>query len=150
MQQYADIYSLPRHSTCFGCHAPIIRSTKNCICSLWCMSWWPRWKEVTVPLPWHTPEVADTVFSTPDDGCMTPETCRVTWQWMNVCILLHRAGPLLTFTWTVYWRSHCIFCLAICVLLVDDVKTTGATDNKITCCKHEICNFFFSFTATWK
>ena len=25
-----------------------------------------------------TPEVADTVFSTPDDGCMTPETCRVT------------------------------------------------------------------------
>jgi len=28
----------------------------------------------------HTPEVADTVFSTPDDGCVTPETCRVTWQ----------------------------------------------------------------------
>ena len=26
----------------------------------------------------QTPEVADTVFSTPDDGCMTPETCRVT------------------------------------------------------------------------
>jgi len=40
----------------------------------------PRWKEVTVPLPWHTPEVADTVFNTPDDGCVTPETCRVTWQ----------------------------------------------------------------------
>ena len=36
MQQYADIYSLPRHSTRFGCHAPIIRSTKNCICYLWC------------------------------------------------------------------------------------------------------------------
>jgi len=32
MQQYVDIYSLSRHSTCFGCHAPIIRSTKNCIC----------------------------------------------------------------------------------------------------------------------
>jgi len=31
MQQYVDIYSLSRHSTCFGCHAPIIRSTKNCI-----------------------------------------------------------------------------------------------------------------------
>ena len=56
----------------------------------------PRWKEVTVPLPWHTPEVADTVFSTPDDRCVTPETCRVTWQWINVCILLHRVGPLLT------------------------------------------------------
>jgi len=56
----------------------------------------PRRKEVTVPLPWHTPEVADTVFSTPDDGCVTPETCRVTWQWINVYILLHRVGPLLT------------------------------------------------------
>ena len=55
-----------------------------------------RRKEVTVPLPWRTPEVTDTVFSTPDDGCMTPETCRVTWQWINVCILLHRVGPLLT------------------------------------------------------
>ena len=38
----------------------------------------PRRKEVTVPLPWRAPEVADTVFGTPDDGCMTPETCRVT------------------------------------------------------------------------
>ena len=57
----------------------------------------PRWKEVTVPWPRHTPEVADTVFSAPDDGCVTPETCRVTWQWINVCILLHRVGPLLTF-----------------------------------------------------
>ena len=24
------------------------------------------------------------------------ETCRVTWQWINVCTLLHRVGPLLT------------------------------------------------------
>jgi len=44
MQQYADIYSLPRHSTCFGCHAVRsqvsgVRSTKNCICYLWCTSW---------------------------------------------------------------------------------------------------------------
>ena len=29
----------------------------------------PRWKEVAVPVSWHIPEVADTVFSTPDDGC---------------------------------------------------------------------------------
>jgi len=56
----------------------------------------PRRKEVTVPLPWRTPEVADTVFSTPDDGCMTPKTCRVTWQRINVYILSHRVGPLLT------------------------------------------------------
>ena len=30
------------------------------------------------------------------DGCMTPETCRVTWQRINVYILSHRVGPLLT------------------------------------------------------
>jgi len=29
----------------------------------------PRWKEVAVPVSWPIPEVADTVFSTPDDGC---------------------------------------------------------------------------------
>ena len=29
----------------------------------------PRWKEVTVPVSRLIPEVADTVFSTPDDGC---------------------------------------------------------------------------------
>jgi len=39
MRQYVDIYSLSRYSTYFGCHAPIIRSTKNCICYLWCTSW---------------------------------------------------------------------------------------------------------------
>jgi len=29
----------------------------------------PRWKEVAVPVSWPIPEVADTVFNTPDDGC---------------------------------------------------------------------------------
>ena len=29
----------------------------------------PRWKEVAVPVTWPIPEVADTVFSTPDDRC---------------------------------------------------------------------------------
>jgi len=29
----------------------------------------PHWKEVAVPVSWPIPEVADTVFSTPDDGC---------------------------------------------------------------------------------
>jgi len=26
-------------------------------------------------------------------GAVTPETCRVTVQWINVCILLHQVGP---------------------------------------------------------
>jgi len=64
----------------------------------------PRRKEVMVPLPWRKPEVADTGFSTPDDGCMTPETCRVTRQRINVCILLHRVGPLLT--WNHDAQNH--------------------------------------------
>jgi len=29
----------------------------------------PRWREVAVPVLWSVPEVAVTVFSTPDDGC---------------------------------------------------------------------------------
>ena len=28
-----------------------------------------RWKEVAVPVSRPIPEVADTIFSTPDDGC---------------------------------------------------------------------------------
>ena len=66
----------------------------------------PWRKEVTVPLPWRTPEVADTVFGTPDDGCVTPETCRVTWQGINVYILLHRVGPLLTLN---YFKLHILW-----------------------------------------
>jgi len=48
MQQYADIYLLQSHS--------------NVACR-------PRWREVAVPVLWPVPEVAVTVFSTPDDGC---------------------------------------------------------------------------------
>ena len=40
----------------------------------------PRWKEVAAPVSGLIPEVADTVFSTLDDGAVTPETCRVTVQ----------------------------------------------------------------------
>jgi len=29
----------------------------------------PHWREVAVPILWPVPEVAVTVFSTPDDGC---------------------------------------------------------------------------------
>jgi len=116
MQQYADIHSLPRHSTRFGRHAPIIRSTKNCICYRWCTSChimvpflpssvaWSGRKKRYHYVTWRTPEVADTVFGAPDDGCMTPETCRVAWQRVDVCILLHRVGPLLALNHDA--RSH--------------------------------------------
>ena len=58
-----------------GVTAPIIRSTKNCNRSLrysYFPPTWPirpRWREVAVPVLWLVPEVAVTVFSTPDDGC---------------------------------------------------------------------------------
>jgi len=64
MQQYADIYLLQSHSTCFGCTAPIIRSAKNCN-----RNRRPRWREVAVPKLWPVPEVAVTIFSTRDDEC---------------------------------------------------------------------------------
>ena len=57
MQQYADIYLLQCHSTCFflptWSDQDLIR---------------PRWKKVAAPALWPIPEVAVTVFSTPDDG----------------------------------------------------------------------------------
>jgi len=55
--------------------ASIIRSTKNCSSSHWCMSRvgmihiCPRSVATAVATdPWHAPVVATTVFSTPDDG----------------------------------------------------------------------------------
>ena len=38
---------------------------------------------------------------------MTPETCRVTWQRINVYILSHRVGPLLTYLWYVIVIFEC-------------------------------------------
>ena len=78
----------------------------------------PRRKKGTVPLPWRTPEAADAVFSTPDDGCMIPETCRVRWQRINVYILLHRVGPLLTLVWSIYhykikWEIYDHKCMSV-------------------------------------
>jgi len=48
--------------------ASIIRSTRNCSSSHWCMSWVGMYKEPTRCKPCHAPVAATTVFSTPDDG----------------------------------------------------------------------------------
>jgi len=37
-------------------------------------------------------------------GTVTPETCRVTLQWINICILLHLVGFLLTLNYDA--RNH--------------------------------------------
>jgi len=64
MQLYADIYLLQSHSTCFGCH-----STHHQEYVAWSGPIMPRWREAAIPVLWPVPEVAVTVFSTPDDGC---------------------------------------------------------------------------------
>ena len=47
--------------------ASVIRSTKNCSSSHWCMPW-TSLLDIYHPDPRHAPVAAATVFSTPDDG----------------------------------------------------------------------------------
>jgi hypothetical protein len=63
-------------------YASIIRNTKNCSSSHWCMLWpgmiyiqyysgnrpWTSVLDIYYPDPWHAPVAATTVFSIPDDG----------------------------------------------------------------------------------
>ena len=64
MQQYAGIYSLQNHSTCFGCpshpssgvHETVIAASGTGHTA----------KYFTV---WPVPEAAVTISCTPDDGC---------------------------------------------------------------------------------
>jgi len=127
IQQYADIYLLQNYSTYFGCHSTHHQEYKNCTRSLryrsyylyryspptWSDRDWfaqvacgshkpvpirPRWRGVAVQVVWPVPEAGATVFILLMMGAVTPETCRVVLQWINICILLH----LLDF------YSHCI------------------------------------------
>jgi len=62
-----------------GVAAPIIRSTKNCNRNL-------RYRYSYFPPTWPAGLM----------GAATPETWRVTLQWVNICVLLHLVGFLLT------------------------------------------------------
>jgi len=46
-------------------------------------------------------------------GAVTPETCRVTLQWINICILLHLVGFLLTLNYDA--RNHEFKIYEICI-----------------------------------
>ena len=92
-----------------GVTAPIIRSIKNCNRSLRYRSYYlyrywfvraardsykpvlirPRWRGVAVQVVWPVQEAAVTVLILLMMGAVTPETCTVVLQWINVCILLH-------------------------------------------------------------
>jgi hypothetical protein len=68
MHQYTDIYLLQRQTLhVLGVTAPILRSSKNCICYLWYRSWY--WYRYFLP-PW-----ADLELLRMD--AVTPETCRI-------------------------------------------------------------------------
>jgi hypothetical protein len=77
MQQYAGIYLLQNHSTCFGCpshpssgvHKTVTAAsgTGHSIWATTCLQrgqLWPLWRKVVA-----VPETAVTVLCTPDDGC---------------------------------------------------------------------------------
>jgi len=77
-----------------GVTAPIIRSIKNCNRSLRYRSYYlyryspPTWSyRDAVPIRPRRLRVQFLVLLMM--GAVTPETCRVTLQWINICILLH-------------------------------------------------------------
>jgi len=49
----------------------------------------PRWRGVAVQVIWPVPEAAGTVLILLMMGAVTPETCRVVLQWINICTLLY-------------------------------------------------------------
>ena len=101
MQLYVAIYFQSRYSTCFGCHAPIIRSTKNCICYHWCTSW--QWYRYFLP-PWPDPDYLHTAascwtFINIESWCMEPcvkkkENLVI---YIYKCFILHKVAIYLSF-----------------------------------------------------
>ena len=81
MQQYAGIYLLQNHSTCFGCPSHLssgvhktVTAASGTVHSIWATTFlqrgpWPRWRKAVVQILWPVPEAAVTVLCTPDDGC---------------------------------------------------------------------------------
>ena len=67
-----------------------------------------RWKEVAVPVSWLIPEVADTVFSTPDDGCCD---ARNMWSDCAVNKYLHTVASSWTFLLTLYLFIYLFICV---------------------------------------
>ena len=81
IQQYAGIYLLQNHSTCFGCplrpSSGVHKTVTAASCtghSIWATMFlqrglWPRWRNIVAQILWPVPEAAVTVLCTPDDGC---------------------------------------------------------------------------------
>ena len=81
MQQYAGIYLLQNHSTCFGCTSQpssgihkTVTAASGTGHSIWATTFhqrgqWPRWRKIVAQILWPVPEAIVTVLCTPDYGC---------------------------------------------------------------------------------
>jgi len=81
MQQFAGIYLLHNHSTCFGCPShpssgvhKTVTAASGIGHSIWANTFihrghWPRWRKIVAEILWPVPEAAVTVLCTPDDEC---------------------------------------------------------------------------------
>ena len=110
-----------------GVTAPIIRSTKSVTAASstghntgtatslqrGLIGIRPCWREVAVPVLWPVPEAAVTDLVLLMMVAVTPETCRVTLQWIYICILLHLVGFLLTLIFNNFFItfSHAVPCI---------------------------------------
>jgi len=129
-----------------GVTAPIIRSIKNCTRSFRYRSYYlyrystPTWSDwdwfvrveshkpvpirlrcsgVAVQVVWPVPEAAVHCLILLMMGAVTPETCRVVLQWINICILLH----LLDF-YSHWIMMHGTMSLKFLELIMDLWKST--------------------------
>jgi hypothetical protein len=82
MQEYAGIYLLQNHSTCFGClsHSSsgvykTVTAASGTGHNIWVTTFLQRglirtrWRKVVTEILLPVPEAAVTVLCTPDDGC---------------------------------------------------------------------------------
>ena len=77
MQQYAGVYLLQNHSTCFGCpshppsgvHKTVTAASGTATTFYQRGRIWPCWRKVVAQILWPVPEAAVTVLCTPDGGC---------------------------------------------------------------------------------
>ena len=136
MQLWAVLFLLTTASTLYmfrAISAPIIRSTKDCSSSHWCVSWvrmmynptqlwnsvvdrpWTSSLDIHHPDPWHTPVAATTVFSTPDDGSRKRPKhveCNLTFFWpciMNWLYINYQLDTLIiTYMNFMYTQTLCL------------------------------------------
>jgi len=70
-------------------------------------------------------------------GAVTPETCRVVLQWINICILLHLLDFYPHWTNTVIylavWTVHLVECYYICGTNAQYIFTISVSHSTATC-----------------